>query len=735
MNPKKNYQKGQTLKEENGKKDAQELIERLNRISFWEMLIASVKIEIPIVQRDYVQGRTDHRTTKVRQNFLDSIIRTLSVKDEGLELDLVFGDNQNDVFQPLDGQQRLTTLFLLHWFVAFKTGNLKDNLHQFKKFTYETRISSREFCHELVEQHQDLGEGECISDQIIDAYWFDLSWRKDPTIKAMLVMLDSIEAKLKTKTNKELTHFWKQLTSVDAPITFHFKSLNDIGLTDDLYIKMNARGKQLTDLENFKARFEKYIKDNEFEKHLALSEADDPQSKEKIKGIFSHRIDTYWMDLFWKYRGADDLVDQRFIHFITGIAIIAYADKQMIFKSDEEDEITKKELEAKTGTIVTEEAIKKERIRKRIQLLAKQPQEIQPADFPTGTTFEYLKSCFNLYADKDLYFDELRPENLSLWELLKHQKIKIEPDHEIENTLFTAMISEANTGYKQKVLFYAQTEYLLKTEDPHPTSFAYWMRVVRNIVQNANIDSPASFMAAIECIRELSTGCADIYSFLDEHSFRSGFASKQLREEVVKARLIIEDPEAITVIHQTEDSEFCKGRIEFPLFCVDVDLDKEHQKALDVDQLEQIYRVIQNNFQTLDQTLSDEFKRAFLTIGNNDYYKVWGAWSYSLRSQKGWLLHKTKDLKQHFSTRKGWKSDYLKALFLLLRSYDYVQIIDNYKMDETMPNWKQRLIKEDDLLQGASYILIPEQNTYCRLAWQQRPNKTEQTIRIDGEVG
>jgi len=35
-----------------------------------------------------------------------------------------------------------------------------------------------------------------------------------------------------------------------------------MGLTDDLYIKMNSRGKPLTTFEQFKANFEKTIRDS-----------------------------------------------------------------------------------------------------------------------------------------------------------------------------------------------------------------------------------------------------------------------------------------------------------------------------------------------------------------------------------------------------------------------------------------------------------------------------------------
>ena len=51
----------------------------------------------------------------------------------------------------MDGQQRLTTLFLLHWYIAKKENRLVKELeNKLLKFTYETRISSREFCLDLI---------------------------------------------------------------------------------------------------------------------------------------------------------------------------------------------------------------------------------------------------------------------------------------------------------------------------------------------------------------------------------------------------------------------------------------------------------------------------------------------------------------------------------------------------------------------------------------------------------
>ena len=396
-----------SMKDSEEKVSVNALIERLNSVSFWELLTDTVKIEIPIIQRDYAQGREDKKTEKIRASFVDSIINAIESEENSLELDFVYGDINNGIFQPLDGQQRLTTLFLLHWYLANITDNLTETKHHFKKFTYETRISSREFCNELVEKGQNLGKGETIREQIVDSSWFFLSWKNDPTIKAMLVMLDSIEERLKDKNKEELRNYWQKLISENPPITFHFKQLNDIGLTDDLYIKMNARGKPLTDFENFKAHFEKHIKGgNEEEKDW------EEDVRKKPKNSFSHRIDTIWTDLFWKHKGEKyNVIDYEIINFIAGIAILNYAlSSEISNRINTENENESKSLGK----------IKDKRIQQRIQQLANEPIDVWPDDFYNKQSFEYLKECLQIYAikDKNNHFinDEIYPDNLTLWD-------------------------------------------------------------------------------------------------------------------------------------------------------------------------------------------------------------------------------------------------------------------------------------------------------------------------------
>ena len=555
-----------------------------------------------------------------------------------------------------------------------------------------------------------------------------MSWKKDPTIKAMLVMLNSIEFKLSGKSQEELTKAWYKLISENPPITFHFKQLNDIGLTDDLYIKMNARGKALTDFENFKARFEKHIKENEFEKDLSLTEANKEQWKELTEKTFSHRIDTVWTDLFWKHRGDDNLVDNEFVKFIAGIAINSYAENQEIFKSKDEDRLTRKILEEKKEKNITDDAVKRDRIERRITLLFNSPNEITPEDFPSKTSFEYLKSCFNIYSHKELKYDELKPEELKLWDFLEIKTVKINSEQELDNNLFLDLVKDAKTEYKQRVLFYAQTQFLLKAETFNSKSFTEWMRVVRNIVQNATIDSAGAYIGAIGLINELSSGCTDVYNFLNKNSIKSGFASTQVSEEILKSTIITTDEKNKEVIFLTEDTNFFKGRILFGLFCIDFENSNDSFKY---DSCNSLYKVVCEHLNSND--ISNKFRSALLTVRNNDFYNYWGTWSYGTDSHKRCFIENIADLKGNFTT--GFYKDYLKDLLLKLFEKSLDEIISEYSCPQDMPNWKCEIIKQPQLLDKycqSHYFGISNDNKSCFLYYnKKRPSSRKECKKIE----
>jgi len=209
-------------------------------------------------------------------------------------LDFVYGEVNDGTFEPLDGQQRLTTLFLLHWYLAFRSGRPGDPQVRVR-FTYATRPSARRFCERIVGNPPPAEFSGPPSQWVKDQRWYLHIWRFDPTIEAMLVMLDAIADRF---GNDDVDAAWERLTDEANPaVSFQLLPIDEMGSAEDLYLKMNSRGKPLTAFEEFKA-------------HLGQIIAHTGRANE-----FGQKIDGPWADLFWDYRGDNDIVDDEFMNY------------------------------------------------------------------------------------------------------------------------------------------------------------------------------------------------------------------------------------------------------------------------------------------------------------------------------------------------------------------------------------------------------------------------------------
>jgi len=269
--------------------------------------LAIKKVEIPLFQRDYAQGRQGDRAQRIRTDFLDALhAAVVGEASDAVGLDFVYGGVEAGTLKPLDGQQRLTTLFLLHWYLASRSERLDED-HSWKQFSYATRQSARMFCESLIEHPMpdDVVPSEWIKNQP----WYMFIWRHDPTIQSMLVVLDAIDERF---CDTDATTAWTRLTDPDNPaIWFLLLPLSELGTNsddgmrpEDLYIKMNSRGKPLTEFENFKAHFEQTIQWS------------------SRRAEFAHCVDTRWSDLLWRLRGDDDLIDDEFMRYLEFITEI-----------------------------------------------------------------------------------------------------------------------------------------------------------------------------------------------------------------------------------------------------------------------------------------------------------------------------------------------------------------------------------------------------------------------------
>lgn len=239
--------------------------------SFWSLLTEDTKIQIPNYQREYAQGRKNNRRAElIREGFVESLYNALEENEE-LELDFIFGGmdtgDDGDAFNPVDGQQRLTILFLLHWYIFVRAGKTSELKLMGEKFCYKTRTTSKTFCEKICDKDLELqlelneNGNNSISLQIVDRPWFTGAMNSDPTVKSMLVVIDCIHKRFSENPDMDYAQISELLISDKCPVTFFCLNLNKaLGITTgirDLYIKMNARGLALTDFELFKANLQK----------------------------------------------------------------------------------------------------------------------------------------------------------------------------------------------------------------------------------------------------------------------------------------------------------------------------------------------------------------------------------------------------------------------------------------------------------------------------------------------
>ncbi|WP_395765136.1 DUF262 domain-containing protein [Elizabethkingia anophelis] len=592
-------------------------------------LIDKHKIEIPIIQRDYAQGRNGKED--IRINFLNALLEAVDGKP--LELDFVYGSIKDNVLQPLDGQQRLTTLFLLYWYIAIKENKLDSEIKELlSKFTYETRTSSREFCNDLVNKGIVWNEKRKISELIIDSSWFFLSWENDPTIKSMLTMLDAIQHSFQSKSE-----IWDKLNN----ISFHYIELQNFGLSDDLYIKMNARGKPLTSFENFKAKFEQQIKQNDWEKNLEQTET------------FSHKIDTVWTDLFWNYRDkTENIFDEQLLNFFRTMAVNNYA-----LSGD----------------------IKENSFRYNIDLLRNNHTDI--------TFNQYLKlECLD-----ENYFKTLKAVLNKISDKNGLKEFLTDIDYVNEKEIFNGAIKN-NLTYPDLVILYALYNYLASEENIDSENLASWMRIVRNLVEGSRpylFNNVNEFANSLRSINELLPYRNSIVKHFAETSDNSisGFIGEQINEEKLKAKLIMQSNEWKRAIIDIENHKYFNGQIGFLLHWCKINDEQNLDKFNEyVEKSKTIFG--SDGLKQFDNHL---FERALLATGN--YLLTQGR-------NHSFLINRERDISWKRLLRdNNDKREILKLLFDKISASslinDLQKVIDDYN-DTT--NWKYHFIKKPEII-------------------------------------
>lgn len=554
--------------------------------TLWSIL-KERKIEIPIIQRDYAQGRIGKE--HLRERFLGKMYQVLSAviagnKDEKMTLDFVYGTIENGALYPLDGQQRLTTLWLLYWYIALNSDNLSANKSILNRFTYETRISSREFCTHLcsIDSQDFKNKKGGIVNYIRNQTWFYHRYAQDPTVQGMLRTLggtkiedskgNDIKDGLEEIFGKD-TDFqkcWSLLTSEECPIVFVYKEMKEanLPLSDDLYVKMNARGKQLTDFENFKADLIDFAPN-----------PDSPQVK-LLNPETASLIDNEWTDVFWNVAKQSEVyqVDSIYFKFLRDYLLAKLiADSSLSVSVLQENKFYQ---EVYKGT-------NSDREYTGFNLYK---------DVINDSVINDLKHFFSSWQLSGLSDEELRP----LWK--GNKDFYLIPHYlKQEDAISVSEITQVG-----RVVSYAVCRYFEVNKQYNPIHFKDWMCFVWNIAENSYIVTEDAMIGAIRLMKELSENSGDILTFLaSESSIESKFADRQIAEERFKARLMLGENSDLwrKKIREAEGNIFLKGNIS----CL---LRKDCEEYVgDLSMFDQKYRSICKYFDGAG--LKEEHKVAF----------------------------------------------------------------------------------------------------------------------------
>lgn len=604
-----------------------------NSISFWRYLKGDGnKIEIPIIQRDYAQGREGKEA--LRKTFLKSLTDALEgtlpySKDNPLILDFIYGTRvktisgkkEKQTTWPLDGQQRLTTLWLLHWYVALHAGKLEEAKKTLSNFTYETRISSREFFNHLTnpENFKGFKFGDNVREYIENQTWFYKDWNNDPTIRASLRMIrgyseDESKADKKSrpeiirknntvdglvklflgKTKEQFLQYWEALISDEAPIRFYQLPLDKFGLTDDLYIKMNARGKELTFFENFKAdlvgyMYQRAARDSDIK--VPGETADDWNDLLDPKCGVPIKLDTEWTKIFWKFKQAvldktdssileDFKIDEIFYAFINRIFwnyLFMATDSQKDYILDLREE------KDQTNTTYASYVHLNERDGNRDNPVPRYESIDQYKFFPitvksdspdaesseSKTVMTIPIGVFNSLTTVLDRYPQIDSDGL------KHMKGPWENDFDFIPRYSTDDTKAEITTLTQlqRIVFFAVCKYLMEG-DYEPISFKRWIRVVYNLISGYERDTNGRVNNQIRSIQAMRNAM-EVLDSLESHSVYDSLCRLNVKgnraldirvmEEVEKAAQILDgkDKDWERLIIEAEQWSFFRGTIHF----------------------------------------------------------------------------------------------------------------------------------------------------------------------------
>lgn len=522
-------------------------------------LVQISKVVVPRIQRAYAQGRTGEIETNIRENFLKDIFESLK-KGSIMDLNFIYGavkerkdnDNVEFILELLDGQQRFTTLYLLHWYILNKEGKQQDKNYEgiltaLKAFTYESRNTSTKFCKSLSGYFCDLEDSK-PSEKITNARWYYRLYDKDSTIAGMLVMLDAIDSYYKETQIKNAIDRLNNLQFYVLPL-MQFKR------SEEMYIKMNARGLHLSIFDSFKADFNAAMeKEDSLKKQVQLVYGLEGKKVPYCTNI-SIKLDSKWIDLFW--RSSKQSYDISYMRFFSRFFACRY-----LIDSNKPS----KEMSSEASLV---------------NIFYTQFEKSNVKYFGFDVFAQELKNHPEYFLAIEKILDTLQHHNSVI-----EQSLTAAWDKEKRGNFFV----DSSVGFSQKLLTVmgAIEEFILAFDNFEEELYKHWIRVVWNIVENTDINNFANLASSLrnfarmiyaiafalnrqsDFIKDKKQDVGNTSSFFKALSNCSilKFSDKDewprpFQEEIEKAKRIAENDAWLELFMQVEKHPFFKGTTNF----------------------------------------------------------------------------------------------------------------------------------------------------------------------------
>ena len=378
-----------------------------------------------------------------------------------------------------------------------------------------------------------------FDEAIKDQNWFIRSWCKNATVNNMLGTLKHIHRKI---NESNINNIWLRLVESTTPsITFAFLQMDETnGLDDDIYIKMNGRGRKLSPFENLKSWMDEKI------------------STRPYCEKWRKEMDNDWTSMFWENRNKEqehpEEIDDEQLFFFYNLLILYH--------------IKTNEL---LHTIIN--------IR-----------ECKPYLFEELQDFFGIERKANDQDVVDIIIGKIQEGgNIPL---MWFERLELMPDRFLDFAFnCTCAMVELSKGFNSMELFLGEDKAYKTTRtyrismckgsldrtlplvhsrlsyQEGKTSLFDWMRVMRNLILGTAITKD-NIARILKSIQSYADSCKekDIYELLSTQSLSvesSGFNRSQFEEETYKANWIVKDREWTELFNTIEGTSFCRGTIGF----------------------------------------------------------------------------------------------------------------------------------------------------------------------------